>query len=154
MKHTFTTEGRYVDTTISAHTDGDLLRIEQYNVEKDNERTYLVGRIALNSDEFFELYNKISADREEAFDAVVQYADLLMNVFGTVSIQTARALHMIASKQCSNFLVLLGDKRNKFHVMTFPNPEDQLRMEENFEDRVVASCRNNKLRIMRKGFKK
>lgn len=153
MRHTFTEPGRYIDTKIDAYTQDDLLHIIQYNVEHNTERTYEVGRVAFNADEFFQLYAHLAQERDHKFDVATQYCAMLMNMFGTVSLQTCREIWRVATHQCDHFLVLTGNKDVAFRMLAVDDPVEQLRLEENFRDQVVASCRYRKVTIKRHGFK-
>lgn len=153
MKHTFVTEGKYIDSVFEIYTQGDTLHIVQHNKEHETERTYDVGRVALNADEFFRIYEKLAKDRDQRFDVVAQYASMLMNMSGRISLQTARELWRVATHQVDNFLVLTGNNEEVFRMLAIEDPQEQLRLEENFGDQVVASCRHRKVKIVRKGFK-
>lgn len=145
MRHTFETQGRYIDSFFEIFTRDGLLHIVQQNVEKESGRTYEVGRVALNPDEYFEIYHKLV--QTSKFEPSVRYAEFLMNRPGSITIQTARELWRIATHQVENFLVLKS-KTHTYAVLAVEDPIDHLRLEENFADRLIASCHRNKLRII------
>ena len=153
MKQTFESKGKYIDTRIDAFTNGDTLHIVQYNIEHDTGREYPVGRVAIDSGEFFEIYAALAADRDGQFDGVVQYISILFNMFGKISIQTAREMWRIATRQVDNFLVIKGDKKVSFKVLAVEDSIEALRLSEGFGDSVVALCTNRRIKILRRGFK-
>jgi hypothetical protein len=146
MKHTFKHEGKYVDTEIECFTQDKELHILQRNIEHDTDRKYDVGRVTLNVDEFFEIYHELVKTRDHKFDTASQYVWMLMNMYGSISLQSARELFRIATFQADNFLVIRSDK-HQFDVLAIEDPGEQLRLEENFGDRVIATCRYRKVKV-------
>jgi len=153
MRHTFTSTGKYVDSEFEVYTQDAELHIVQRNIEKESERIHEVGRVVMNADEFFTIYNKLSTDREDRFDACAQYATMLLSMFGRVTLQTAHELWRIATHQVFNFLVLCGDSQVLFNVLATEDSDEHLRLLENFGDRVVASGHLGKVKILKRGFK-
>jgi len=153
VKKSFRSSGKYIDTRIEAFTNGDTLHIVQHNIEQETGREYPVGRVALDSSEFFEIYAALAADRDGKFDGVIQYISVLFNMFGKISIQTAREMWRIATRQVNNFLIFKGDKTFAFKVLAVEDSIEALRLSEGFGDSVVAVCTNRRIKILRKGFK-
>jgi len=153
MNYTFTNPGKYVDVEIECFTQDDNLHIVQSNVEHESRRTYEVGRICINAAEFFNIYNALAESRDNKFDTAAQYATMLLNMFGNITLQSARDLWRIATYQVDNFLILTGNKTIAFRVLATESPEEQLRLEESFGDSVIASCRYRKVTVKRRGFK-
>jgi len=153
MQYSFSSKGKYVDSEFEVYIQDLELHIVQRNVEHETGRTHEVGRVVMNADEFFMIYSELATDREDRFDTAAQYAVTLLNMFGKITLQSARELWRIATHQVDNFLVLTGDKSILFNVMAIDDPEEQLRLEENFGSSVVASCRRGKVKILKRGFK-
>ncbi len=153
MNYTFTNPGKYIDVKIECFTQDDNLHIVQHNVEHESRRVYEVGRICINANEFFHIYNALAQSRDNRFDNAAQYATMLLNMFGNITLQSARDLWRIATYQVDNFLILTGGNSIAFRVLAIESSEEQLRLEENFGDAVVASCRHRKVTIKRRGFR-
>jgi len=153
MNYTFTAPGKYIDVKIECFTQDDNLHIVQHNIEHDSQRVYEVGRICINANEFFHIYNALAESRDNKFDTAAQYAVMLLNMFGFITLQSARDLWRISTYQVDNFLILTGNDHLAFRVLATESPEEQLRLEESFGDAVVASCRRRKVTIKRRGFK-
>lgn len=147
MHTTFKSEGRYVDATFDAFTKDGLLHIVQRNVEKETGRTYEVGRVALDADEFFAIYGALVGDHKAAFDTAASYAIFLLNGYGKISVQTARELWRVATHQVNNFLVLRGNEGESFRVLALEDSVELLRLKENFGDNVTAYCHRGKVHI-------
>ena len=153
MNYTFTNPGRYIDVKIECFTQDDNLHIVQYNVEHESQRTYEVGRLCINSNEFFNIYAALADSRDNEFDTAAQYASLLMNMPGNISTQSARELWRIATHQVDNFIVLTGNNSISFRVLATEDPIENLRLAENFGDSVVAVCQHRRVTIKRRGFR-
>ena len=153
MRHTFTSTGMYVDSEFETYTQNEELHIVQRNIEKESRRTYDVGRVVMNADEFFEIYTKLALDRETRFDMAAQYATALLNMNGKITIQSARELWRIATHQVNNFLILCGNTEVVFSVLAVEDSVELLRLKENFGERVAAACHRGKIEILRRGFK-
>src|SRR5690606_41637947 len=81
--------------------------------------------ISFNADEFFQLYAHLAKDRDHRFDTATQYCSVLMNMFGTVSLQTCREIWRVATHQCDHFLVLTGNKdRSEEHTSELQSREN------------------------------
>ena len=153
MQHKFANEGKYVDVEFACYTQDENLHIVQNNVEHGTQRTYEVGRVCFNSDEFFQIYNALVQSGDNKFNQAAQYATILLNMNGYISINTARELWRIATNQVDNFLVLVGTKTETFRVLALESSEEQIRLEESFGDAVAVSCRHGKITVKRRGFK-